>query len=108
MVKADVERAASPETSPKKKRRRAPSAPTEPSPSLPLEGLRGIIAERMSAGWRERPQVTVMREIDATALVAMREQINAERPEQGKVSYNALIVRAAALALRDHRTSTCN
>ncbi len=101
VVKADVERAASPEASPEEEAAPAPSAPTEPPPSLPLEGLRGIIAERMSAGWRERPQVTVMREIDATALVAMREQINAERSEQGKISYNALIVRAAALALRD-------
>ncbi len=99
VVKADVERAASPEASPEASA--AATAPTEPPPSLPLEGLRGIIAERMSASWRERPHVTVMREIDATALVAMREQINAERPDHGKLSYNALIVRAAALALRE-------
>ena len=96
VIKADVERAASPEASPEEK------PPSAPQPALPLEGLRGIIAERLSASWRARPHVTVMREIDATAMVALREQITAERPDHGKLSYNALIVRAATLALREH------
>jgi len=102
VIKADVERAASPEASLGEEPTSALTMPTAPQPALPLEGLRGIIAERLSASWRARPHVTVMREIDATALVALRAQINAERPDHGKLSYNTLIVRAAALALREH------
>ncbi|MCA9934104.1 MAG: E3 binding domain-containing protein, partial [Anaerolineales bacterium] len=34
-----------------------------PAPALPLTGLRGVIAERLSAGWRERPQVTLTAEV---------------------------------------------
>jgi pyruvate dehydrogenase E2 component (dihydrolipoamide acetyltransferase) len=75
----------------------APSAP------LPLSGLRGIIAERLSQSWRERPQVTLTTEADATNLVAARQQLNAELAAQNeKISYNALLVRLIARALADH------
>jgi pyruvate dehydrogenase E2 component (dihydrolipoamide acetyltransferase) len=75
----------------------APSAP------LPLSGLRGIIAERLSQSWRERPQVTLTTEADATNLVAARQQLNAELAAQNeKISYNALLVRLVARALADH------
>ena len=70
----------------------------------PLRGLRAVIAERMSAGWRERPQVTINMEIDATNLVSARQQLNAELATAGhtdKVSYNAFITLAVARALRE-------
>lgn len=73
----------------------------EPSPDLSaLTGLRGVIARRLSASWSERPQVTLTTEADATALVAMRTQIQAEW--NLKVSYNAFILKLVAKALRDH------
>ncbi|MGC9397835.1 MAG: dihydrolipoamide acetyltransferase family protein [Anaerolineae bacterium] len=95
IMRADVERAA-----------RVPSPP--PSEATPvsadsvvaLSGLRGIIAERLTRSWRERPQVTLITELDATNLVNARAQLNAE-PDV-KVSYNAFLVKAVALALRDH------
>ncbi len=75
----------------------APSAP------FPLSGLRGIIAERLSQSWRERPQVTLTTEADATNLVAARQQLNAEMAAQNeKISYNALLMRLVALALAEH------
>jgi len=45
--------------------------------TLPLVGLRGVIAQRLSDSWRERPQVTLTTEVEATNLVsarALREQ----------------------------------
>jgi len=66
----------------------------------PLSGLRAVIAQRLTAGWNERPQVTLVTEVDATNLVAAREQLNAELGR--KVSYNAFFVLAAAKALGEY------
>ena len=66
---------------------------------LPLAGLRGVIAQRLSESWRERPQVTLTTEVDATNLVSARQQINAETGR--KVSFNAFFLMAAARALRE-------
>ena len=95
IMRADVERAATSQT-PK---------PPEPTPTptgavASLTGLRGIIAERLTRSWQERPQVTLITELDATNLVNARDQLNAE-PDV-KVAYNAFLVKAVALALRDH------
>ncbi len=65
-----------------------------------LTGLRAIIAERLSAGWRERPQVTLTTEADATNLVSARQQVIAELGE--KISYDAFMVMLVARALREH------
>jgi pyruvate dehydrogenase E2 component (dihydrolipoamide acetyltransferase) len=65
-----------------------------------LPGLRGIIASRLSASWVERPQVTLTTEADASNLVILRQQIQAEWDQ--KISYNALLVRLVAQALREH------
>lgn len=78
---------------------RALAAPAAPE-KLPLSGLRGIIAERLSAGWRERPQVTLTTEADATNLVSARQQMLAETGE--KIAYDAFLVKCAARALAEH------
>lgn len=64
-----------------------------------LTGLRGIIAERLSTGWRERPQVTLTTDADAAALVAVRETLSAGGGE--KILYDALFVLMVARALRE-------
>ncbi len=76
-----------------------PAQTAEPSAPLPLTGLRGIIAERLSAGWRERPQVTIISEIDASALVSARAQFVAEI--EGSIAFNTFFVMAAARALQE-------
>ncbi len=78
---------------------RALAEPTAPKP-LPLTGLRGIIAERLSAGWRERPQVTLTTDADATNLVSARQQMLAESGE--KIAYDAFLVKCVARALAEH------
>lgn len=64
-----------------------------------LTGLRGMIANRLAQGWRERPQVTLTTDADATNLVAAREQAIAELGE--KIAYDALLVMLVAHALRE-------
>ena len=66
----------------------------------PLSGLRAIIAERLSASWRERPHVTLTTEADATNLVSARQQLTAELGQ--KVAYDALLVALVARALREY------
>jgi len=69
---------------------------------LPLNGLRKIIAERLTQSWNERPQVTLTTDADATNLVAARQQLNAELAAQGeKISYNALLIKLVAQALHE-------
>ncbi len=65
----------------------------------PLTGLRGVIAERLSESWRERPQVTLTTEVEATNLVSARRQLIAETGRT--VSYNAFFLMAAARVLRE-------
>jgi pyruvate dehydrogenase E2 component (dihydrolipoamide acetyltransferase) len=71
------------------------------SPDLSsLTGLRALIANRLSASWVERPQVTLITEVDATALVALRSQIQTQ--SNVKVSYNAFLLKLVAQALLEH------
>lgn len=93
IMRGDVEKAL---------RQSQPVEPHRDTAPLPLSGLRGIIAERLSQSWRERPQVTLTTEADATNLVAARQQLNAELASTGeKISYNALLIKLVAQALRE-------
>ena len=80
----------------------APGTPAQPpvvgGSSGTLSGLRAVIAQRLTASWNERPQVTLVSEIDASALVKARKRIEAEKGV--KVSYNAFFLYALAQALR--------
>jgi pyruvate dehydrogenase E2 component (dihydrolipoamide acetyltransferase) len=78
--------------------------PPEPVPAgvetiQPLSGLRAVVAERLSASWRERPHVTLTTEADATNLVSARQQLAEELGQ--KVAYDALLVALVARALRE-------
>lgn len=92
----------------------APAAPEAslPSPtvpgaavpeSVPVTGLRRIIAERMAASSQATARVTLMTEADATALVEAREQLKAAvEGEWGFApSYNDLLALIVARALRE-------
>jgi len=65
----------------------------------PLTPMRKVVGERLKASKSFVPHFYVTQEIDAEPLVAMRGQLK----EFGvKISFNDLIIRAAALALRSH------
>ncbi|WP_420644678.1 dihydrolipoamide acetyltransferase family protein [Candidatus Leptofilum sp.] len=67
---------------------------------LPLTRMRQAIARRMTESKTTVPHFYVTTEIDMAAALSLRKQINnALAPEQ-KVSVNDMVVKAAALALR--------
>ncbi len=66
----------------------------------PLTGMRQTIARRMVESKTQAPHFYVTMEIDMAAAMALRAQINALLPEAEKISVNDLIVKAAAVALR--------
>jgi pyruvate dehydrogenase E2 component (dihydrolipoamide acetyltransferase) len=82
---------------PKLKPFRADGAPTT---AIALSPMRKVIGQRLLAAKQQIPHFQVTESIDAAALVALREQLNAI--DGVRVSVNDLVVRACALALRMH------
>jgi pyruvate dehydrogenase E2 component (dihydrolipoamide acetyltransferase) len=70
---------------------------------VPLAGVRAVIARRMHAGHSETAPVTLTMEVDATALVQVRERLKtAMADELGfNLGYNDLLIKVAARALRE-------
>ncbi len=85
-----------------------PAAP--PPPGLPafevveLGRMRQTIARRMAESFQQAPHFFVTTVVEVDALLALREQINAQVPEEERVSVTDLLVKACALALRDFPT----
>jgi pyruvate dehydrogenase E2 component (dihydrolipoamide acetyltransferase) len=68
-----------------------------------MAGVRAIIAERMSASAHTTAAVTLFTEVDATALVQLRESFK-QSPLPGGVvpGYNEILVLIVARALQEH------
>lgn len=104
--KADVENFLQTQTAPVAP---TPAPPIAPVPvvaapdatEIPVSRLRQTIARRMTESKTSVPHFYVTSEIDMAAALALRQQINAALPDEDKVSVNDLVVKAAALALRD-------
>jgi len=78
--------------------RPAPPAPSiTPGQELPLSNMRKTIAKRLSESKFTSPHYYVTVEIDMDGAVDLRDQI--QRLEEGKVSFNDLVVKACARAL---------
>jgi pyruvate dehydrogenase E2 component (dihydrolipoamide acetyltransferase) len=73
--------------------------------NVPISQVRRVIARRLSASAREIPHFYVTAVADAQALMDLRATLNAQLTEAGraKVSVNDLLIRACALALREHQ-----
>lgn len=65
---------------------------------IPITGVRKIVAERMSASRREVPEATIWLDVDATALVEAKEQL--QRATGERWSLNALIARFVVAGLK--------
>lgn len=104
VIRADVEAAlAAPPAPP------APAGAAETATAaaederVPLSQMRRTIARRMVESTTTVPHFFLTTSVDATELMALRAQINAQLAasgEQLKVSVNDLVVKASALALR--------
>ncbi|GAA3734463.1 dihydrolipoamide acetyltransferase family protein [Salinactinospora qingdaonensis] len=89
----------------------APAAPAAQQPvedgrdseEVPVSNIRRVTARRLSEVKQGVPHFYLRRTIDAEALREFRSQINAQLEGTGsKVSFNDLIVKAAATVLRRH------
>ncbi|SEO60315.1 dihydrolipoamide acetyltransferase family protein [Propionispora vibrioides] len=97
IMKADVEAAVT-----------TPAAAQKPAAKAnrkPLAGLRKAIAKNMAEAW-EAPHVTLNTEADMSGMVALRKQIipGIEKRTGLKPSYNDLIIKVVAKALRENPT----
>lgn len=88
-----------------------PAAASTPAPTpvaagsddeeIPLTRMRSAIARRMTESKTAVPHFYVTTEIDMEPALALRKQINDALDPDNKVTVNDLIVKAAALALRE-------
>ncbi|MGH7858376.1 MAG: dihydrolipoamide acetyltransferase family protein [Candidatus Binatia bacterium] len=100
VVRRDLERGAS----------AAAAAAKRPSPTTPplaakgreaLSRIRRTVARRMAESKREAPLFFLTAEIDMGECVRVKEGLGAARPDE-PLSYTHLLLRAVALALREH------
>lgn len=70
---------------------------------IPLKGIRGVIARRMAESTQETARVTLVAEVDATELVALREQLKARYAGAWGFApgYNDLLALMVANALHE-------
>ena len=83
-----------------------PAVPVAPVPAVsetPLAGVRAVIARRMHESHQVTAPVTLTMEVDATALVALREGLKAQLAQTlgFNVGYNELLIKIVAHALRE-------
>lgn len=74
------------------------AAPTLAAQSLPLRGMRKVIAERMHKSLQGSAQLTITTEIDVTQLIDRRQEVQREF----NATYTDFIVQACAHALKQH------
>ena len=80
----------------------APAPAAEGAERADLSRMRQTIARVTSDSKREAPHFYVAADIDMTAAMTLRRDINDELPSSSRVSVNDLIVKASALAIGKH------
>ena len=88
----------------------AKAAPAAGAPALaaggtvPLQGMRGRVAERMFQSWNTIPRVTEVMLVDMNATASFRQAMMPQWEQQYgvRISLNDLITKAVAAALRRH------
>jgi len=67
--------------------------------SIPIQGVRRVILDNMCQSLSQSAQLSLHTEACAEALIALRERFSRD---EGKVSFNAILVKISAMALRLH------
>jgi pyruvate dehydrogenase E2 component (dihydrolipoamide acetyltransferase) len=109
IVKRDVQAAAdgapptaSPAPAPEPAAEPAPASSKGAAREIELTRVQATIARRMAESRATVPDFFVEVDVVADALVALRDELRARAPEAPLPSYNDFIVRACAVALREH------
>ena len=75
----------------------------QPAEVIAMDGIRGIIAERMTLSVQTNASVTLHTEVDATAFVELRGMLNDKlQAREVSITYTDLLVKVVANALREH------
>ena len=70
---------------------------------IAMDGIRGVIAERMTLSVQTNASVTLHTEVDATALIELRGMLNDKlQAREVSITYTDLLVKVVANALREH------
>lgn len=71
---------------------------------VPFKGMRKVIADRISESFHSAPHVTLNGDVDVTEVVKLRQQLLPviEEAEGLRVSYNEIIIKAVAFALKQN------
>ncbi|MFP3118979.1 dihydrolipoamide acetyltransferase family protein [Streptomyces sp. Iso 434] len=105
ILRADVERAIGAAADPAAPAETGAAAAPAPAADagevrIPLRGVRGVVADKMSRSRREIPEATCWVDVDATELLAARRAMNAAGgPDAPKISLLALLARICTAAL---------
>jgi pyruvate dehydrogenase E2 component (dihydrolipoamide acetyltransferase) len=75
-----------------------PAAAAPTAQSLPLRGMRKVIAERMHRSLQSSAQLTITTEVDVTQLIERRQEVQREC----NATYTDFIIQACAHALKQH------
>jgi pyruvate dehydrogenase E2 component (dihydrolipoamide acetyltransferase) len=81
-----------------------PPARVTQGKSIPLKGIRKIIAERMAESFRNIPHIYLSLEVDMTRCLALYEELKGEveKRVKTKLTVTGILVKTIASALRDH------
>jgi pyruvate dehydrogenase E2 component (dihydrolipoamide acetyltransferase) len=96
---------------------KAPSAPTAEAPAapahsrvpmpppgsydeVPLDGMRKVIAKRLTESFRDVPHFPLTIDLEIDKLLALRKELNGKVAEDARISINDMIIRATAIALK--------
>jgi pyruvate dehydrogenase E2 component (dihydrolipoamide acetyltransferase) len=82
------------------------SRPGVPFEDVPLTQIRKTIAKRLVTSIGPIPHFFLTTEVDMERAAEAREAINQQLGDQGKISFNDIVIKATALALAKHRA--CN
>src|SRR5947199_927715 len=83
-----------------------PAPSGAPYEDVPLTQIRKTIAKRLATSLGPIPHFFLTTEVDMERASEARDALNTQLGDQGKVSFNDIIVKATALALTTHRA--CN
>jgi len=79
------------------------SSPTSPAETIPFRGMRRTIGARMHESLQSMAQLTMAMDVDMTRAVALRQElIELWQDRDLRPTYTDFVIKAAALALRDH------
>jgi pyruvate dehydrogenase E2 component (dihydrolipoamide acetyltransferase) len=80
-----------------------PVAPSMSGKLIPVSNMRRVIAQRLSESKSSIPHYQVSVDVEMTALMALRGQLNEQLGAQGvKLSVNDFLVKACAVAMHQH------